>query len=271
MIAVRIGPDMRMAVVGAPSYFARSAAAEDAAGPDSPRLHQPPPADLWRALRLGVREGRARAEGAGRRATGVQQHRPETERGPGRVRPGLSAGGSGADTSRRRTARPRARRLVPARSQATTSIIQAAGSPRRPSPCWSMRCATGAEPRYLLSLRLRQSARWTGQVPELHSVFDIDEKRRGRGQRCVRHCSPPCRSRPWPGWPSRRMPPRSRSPAVPWVRSFRSARMAPRPGPRRPATRSTWSPRPTRRPSAWPSTSRSWPRTRPISTSTRST
>ena len=35
MIAVRIGPDMRMAVVGAPSYFARRPRAEDAAGPDA--------------------------------------------------------------------------------------------------------------------------------------------------------------------------------------------------------------------------------------------
>ena len=35
MIAVRIGPDMRMAVVGTPSYFAQAAGAEDAAGPAS--------------------------------------------------------------------------------------------------------------------------------------------------------------------------------------------------------------------------------------------
>ncbi len=34
MIAVRIGPDMRMAVVGAPSYFQESIRAEEAAGPD---------------------------------------------------------------------------------------------------------------------------------------------------------------------------------------------------------------------------------------------
>ena len=36
MIAVRIGPDIRMAVVGAPSYFARRSRAEDAAGPHRP-------------------------------------------------------------------------------------------------------------------------------------------------------------------------------------------------------------------------------------------
>ncbi len=40
MIAVRIGPDMRMAVVGAPSYFAKRSVAEKAAGPDGAQLHQ---------------------------------------------------------------------------------------------------------------------------------------------------------------------------------------------------------------------------------------
>ena len=44
MIAVRIGPDMRMAVVGAPSYFASARAAADAAGPDRSQLHQSAPA-----------------------------------------------------------------------------------------------------------------------------------------------------------------------------------------------------------------------------------
>ena len=114
MIAVRIGPDMRMAVVGAPSYFAKRPRPKNAAGPYSPQLHQYPLADLWRTLRLGVRETRARAEGAGRRAAGLQQHGPETERGPGRVRPRLPARGPGADAHRRWAARPGARRLVPA-------------------------------------------------------------------------------------------------------------------------------------------------------------
>ena len=48
MIAVRIGPDMRMAVVGAPSYFAKRPRPEEAAGPHGPRLHQYAPAHLWR-------------------------------------------------------------------------------------------------------------------------------------------------------------------------------------------------------------------------------
>jgi DNA-binding transcriptional LysR family regulator len=54
MIAVRIGPDMRMA-----------AGTEEAAGPHGAQLHQPAPADARRALRVGVRERRPRAQGAG--------------------------------------------------------------------------------------------------------------------------------------------------------------------------------------------------------------
>ena len=78
MIAVRIGPDMRMAVVGAPSYFARRPQPRKPQDLISPRLHQSASADLRRVVRLGVREGRPRAEGAGRRPVGVQQHRPES-------------------------------------------------------------------------------------------------------------------------------------------------------------------------------------------------
>ena len=53
MIAVRIGPDFRMAVVGAPSYFAGGRSPKTAAGPYGPRLHQSPPADLRRTLSPG--------------------------------------------------------------------------------------------------------------------------------------------------------------------------------------------------------------------------
>ena len=78
MIAVRIGPDMRMAVVGATSYFARRPP------PQTPQDLSPTPASTcacppWRAVRVGVREGRARTEGAGRRAARLQQHRPMLE------------------------------------------------------------------------------------------------------------------------------------------------------------------------------------------------
>src|SRR4051812_22771848 len=87
-------------------------AAANAAGAHGPRLHQHPPADPRWPICLGVREGRARTEGAGRGAAGVQQHRAEAERGPSRVRPGLPARGSGTGALRRRAAHPRARRLV---------------------------------------------------------------------------------------------------------------------------------------------------------------
>ena len=91
MVAVRIGPDMRSAVVGAPSYFAKRTKAKDATGPDSARLHQPAPADPWRALCLGIREGRTRNQGEGRGAARIQRYRPDARRGTGRVRPGLRA------------------------------------------------------------------------------------------------------------------------------------------------------------------------------------
>ena len=114
MIAVRIGPDMRMAVVGAPSYFARRPrpkTPQDLTAHDCINLRLPTYGGLY-AWEFEKR--RARAEGAGRRAAGVQQHRLETERGAGRVRACLSARGSGAGAHRRGTARPRARRLVSA-------------------------------------------------------------------------------------------------------------------------------------------------------------
>ena len=57
MIAVRIAPDARMIVVAAPSCF-ETRAAWDAAGSDPLPLHQSPVADLWRLLRLGVRQRR---------------------------------------------------------------------------------------------------------------------------------------------------------------------------------------------------------------------
>ncbi len=71
MIAVRIGPDMRMAVVGAPSYFSRRKRPRSPQDLTDTRLHQSSPADLWGDICLGVRERRARAEGARRRAVRV--------------------------------------------------------------------------------------------------------------------------------------------------------------------------------------------------------
>ena len=53
MIAVRIGPDMRMAVVGAPSYFAERSAPKTPHDLTEPQLHQPSPADATAASMPG--------------------------------------------------------------------------------------------------------------------------------------------------------------------------------------------------------------------------
>ena len=59
MIAVPIGPDMRMAVVGSPAYFAETSATPKTAGSDAAQLHQSAAAGSPRRLRMGVREERA--------------------------------------------------------------------------------------------------------------------------------------------------------------------------------------------------------------------
>ena len=62
MIAVRIGPDFRMAVVAAPSYFDGRRQPRTPQDSDRARLHQSPPAHPWRLLRLGVQERRPRTQ-----------------------------------------------------------------------------------------------------------------------------------------------------------------------------------------------------------------
>src|SRR3984957_15155767 len=119
MVAVRVGPDMRSAVVGAPSYFAnrpRPRTPQALPAPTRPRppLDQPAPADAWRPLRLGIREGWARTAGEGRGPTRVQRHRPDARRGTGGGWPCLPARGQRAGTSRGWAAYSRARRLVSA-------------------------------------------------------------------------------------------------------------------------------------------------------------
>jgi DNA-binding transcriptional LysR family regulator len=57
MIAVRIRPDMRMAVVGARSnLFQEAARTEATAGPDRSQLHQSEAPHAWWSICLGVRE-----------------------------------------------------------------------------------------------------------------------------------------------------------------------------------------------------------------------
>ena len=113
MIAVRIGPDMRMAVVGAPSYFARH-----------PRPKWPQDLTAHRCINLrlptygGVyawefekngREMRVHVEGQ----LVFQQHCPETRGCTGWLRPSVSTRGSRATSPLGRTPDPGTCGLVP--------------------------------------------------------------------------------------------------------------------------------------------------------------
>ena len=145
MIAVRIGPDMRMAVVGAPSYFAgrpRPKTPQDLTAHDCINLRLPTHGGLYAwEFEKGGRELRVRVEGqlvfnatapmldAALAGFGLA-YLPE-DAGAERTSP--TGGSSGCSPT---GARP---------SRATTSTTRAAASPRRPSPCWSRRCATGVE------------------------------------------------------------------------------------------------------------------------------
>ena len=60
MVAVRIGPDMRMAVVGRARVLQRAETSAHPAGPDRAQLHQSAAADRRWPLCLGVRERRPR-------------------------------------------------------------------------------------------------------------------------------------------------------------------------------------------------------------------
>ena len=79
MIAIRIGPDIRMSVVGAPSYFARHPDAEDTARPGRTSLHQLPARSLGRTLCMGLREQGAALRGSRRRTARLQQRRSVRE------------------------------------------------------------------------------------------------------------------------------------------------------------------------------------------------
>jgi DNA-binding transcriptional LysR family regulator len=59
MISARVSPDVRMAVVGTPSYRRPSETAPPQ-GPRRPQMHQLPPSDIRRFLSMGVRGERAR-------------------------------------------------------------------------------------------------------------------------------------------------------------------------------------------------------------------
>ena len=96
MIAVRIGPDMRMAVVSAPSYFQEASDPKKASGPDRAQLLQSAPADPRRPLRLGVRERGPGTKGARRRPAYLERNQPDAHRCARRPRARLHAGRHGA-------------------------------------------------------------------------------------------------------------------------------------------------------------------------------
>ena len=146
MIAVRIGPDMRMAVVGAPSYFARRnrpRTPKDLTDHDCINLRLPTYGGLYGwEFEKGGRELKVRVEGqfvfnnialrlhAALAGFGLA-YLPE-DQGCRRISP---MDGSSACS-------PTGARL----SQAITSTTPAAAISRQLSPCWSMRCGTGTEP-----------------------------------------------------------------------------------------------------------------------------
>jgi DNA-binding transcriptional LysR family regulator len=90
MIAVPIGPEMRIAVVGTPAYFAKRPPPkkpQDLTGHCCINLRLP-----GGAVRLGVRESWTRAEGARRGTVRRERRRRDAQRSTGRNRPGVRAG-----------------------------------------------------------------------------------------------------------------------------------------------------------------------------------
>jgi hypothetical protein len=113
MIAVRVCPDLRMAVVGATSYFTdrkRPRTPLDLTGHNCLNLRQPTHGGLY-AWEL---EGRACAERASGRPACLQWRGTAAASGLERLRPGLPHGASRAASRVRRAARSRAIGLVPA-------------------------------------------------------------------------------------------------------------------------------------------------------------
>ena len=85
MIAVPIGPPLRMAVVASPDLLRDPSQAEDAAGPDRTPLHQPAHAELGRPVRVGLRAPRQAGERAGRWSADLQHLAAAGRRGAGRA------------------------------------------------------------------------------------------------------------------------------------------------------------------------------------------
>lgn len=64
MTAVRISPDIRMLIVGAPSYLKKRPSPKSPSH-YRPRVHQHALLDTWRHVRLGTQEGKTKPAGAG--------------------------------------------------------------------------------------------------------------------------------------------------------------------------------------------------------------
>ena len=114
MVAVRIGPDLHMAVVGSPDYFAaqpKPRTPQDLAEHQCINLRLPTAGGLY-AWELA--EGEPRAPRPRRRASGVQQRPYDPARRRGRLRSRLRARRPGRADDRRRKTHPSAGGLVPA-------------------------------------------------------------------------------------------------------------------------------------------------------------
>jgi DNA-binding transcriptional LysR family regulator len=95
MISVRIAPDMRMAVVGAPAYFAERKppkAPQDLTDHNCINLRLPTHGELYA---MGVRKARARNECACGRPTRTGHSHIHADGGSRRIRSGLSSRGGG--------------------------------------------------------------------------------------------------------------------------------------------------------------------------------
>ena len=151
MVAVRIGPDMRMAVVGSPAYFA---------GRPLPRT----PHDLAEHICIGLRytaqggigvwdfekAGRAvnvRVEGQ-LIVSNIALARLGALQG---ARAGLSAGGVRRAADQHRRAGLRSRGVVRALSRLSPVLPQPSPAHTAPSPYSSKRCAIASEPAKLLA------------------------------------------------------------------------------------------------------------------------
>ena len=142
MIAVRIGPDLRMAVVGAPSYFRgrpEPKKPQDLVGHNCINLRFRRTAGVC----LGVRKRRPRAEGPCRRPADLQRHHPDAQCRASRIGPRLHSRRHGRAASREGALASECLRIGASRTRAITSFIQAAASPPRRSRWSSTRCATG--------------------------------------------------------------------------------------------------------------------------------